>query len=148
MGFGVVFIEKNAEEKKTQCFWKSFTSYLHNGRTLEHNYNWFWKLQCRTATFIFSHFRKLVMWPPSQQPIGWTLTCIIIDILVSSTFWSSSMIFFFLDKYNEPWKQYLTSYTPLLFYIYVFFPFSGYFYCNKISIESTRHPYKKCNEIS
>jgi len=34
------------------CFWKSFTSYLHNGSTLEHNFNWFWKLQSRVTTFI------------------------------------------------------------------------------------------------
>ena len=57
MFFGVLFMEKNAKnKKKMQCFSKSFTSYLHNRSTLEHNLNRFWKLQCRATTFIFVPF--------------------------------------------------------------------------------------------
>jgi len=82
MLFGVVFIEKNTKkQKKKQHFWKSFISYLDNGSTLAHNSNWFSKLQCRATTFVFYHFRQLVMWPPSQHPIGWTLIDEIICIL-------------------------------------------------------------------
>ena len=43
-------------KKKTQRFWKSFTSYLYNHSTLEHNWNRFWKLQCRATTFVFVPF--------------------------------------------------------------------------------------------
>ena len=54
MLFGAVFIEKNAKnKKKTRCFSKSFALYLHNGSTLEHDSNRFWKLQCRATTFVF-----------------------------------------------------------------------------------------------
>ena len=57
---------KMQKTKKKQCFWKSFTSYLHNHSTLEHNLNRFWKLQCRATTFLFLyHFWQMVMWPPS-----------------------------------------------------------------------------------
>ena len=76
---------------------------------LEHyNSNRFWKLQCRAAAFIFFHSKNLVMWPPSQCPIGWSLACIIMLIFVSSTFWSSLIIFIFLGIYSGIWKQYLT----------------------------------------
>jgi len=50
MLFGVVFIRKNA---KTWHSWKSFTLYLHNRSTLEHNSNRFWKLQCSATTFLY-----------------------------------------------------------------------------------------------
>ena len=58
MLFGVLFMEKNAKKnkKKTRPFSKSFTSYLHNHSTLEHNSNRFWKLQCRATTFAFVPF--------------------------------------------------------------------------------------------
>ena len=128
--------------------------------------------------WFFDHFRKLVMWPPSQQAIRWTLRCILSLIFVSSTFWSSPMIFLFLDIYSGPWKQYLTSYTSLLLFFLFFFLIFWLFLVqwnilglrmkyllkvagiymksamkyprskNKISIESARHPYEKRNEIS
>ena len=47
-------MQKN--KKKTRRFSKSFTSYLHNHSTLEHNLNRFWKLQCRATTFVFVPF--------------------------------------------------------------------------------------------
>jgi heme/copper-type cytochrome/quinol oxidase subunit 2 len=56
------------------------------------------------------------MWPWPQHPIGWTLTGIIILILFFFAFWSNQMRFPFLDKYSGPWKQYLKSYTPFLFF--------------------------------
>ena len=48
--------EKCKKPKKTRHFWKSFTSYLCNGSTLEHNSNRFKKLQSRATTFIFWPF--------------------------------------------------------------------------------------------
>jgi hypothetical protein len=50
MVFGVVFMGKNA--KKPWDLEKSFTSYLHNGSTLEQNSNGFWKLCFRATTFV------------------------------------------------------------------------------------------------
>jgi len=44
---------------------------------------------------FFDHFWKFIMWPPSQWPIGWTLTCIIILILVSSPFGNPQWYVFF-----------------------------------------------------
>ena len=52
--------------KKTRCFSKSFTSYLHNGSTLEHNLNRFWKLQFRATTFssdLFLEFGHVTTLP-------------------------------------------------------------------------------------
>ena len=43
-------------KKKMQHFSKYFTSYLHNGSTLQHNLDRFWKLQFRATTFIFDLF--------------------------------------------------------------------------------------------
>ena len=54
MLFAVIFMEKNAKNKKKM--WhseKSLSSYLHNGSTLGHNSNRFWKLQCKASTFVF-----------------------------------------------------------------------------------------------
>ena len=48
--------EKRKKQKKTRRFWKSFTSYLCNGSTLEHNSNWFGKLQSSATTFVFWPF--------------------------------------------------------------------------------------------
>ena len=48
--------EKCKKQKKSQWWEESFTSYLHNGSTLEHNSNRFRKLQCRATTFIFLLF--------------------------------------------------------------------------------------------
>jgi len=60
MLFGVVFIKKNAKnKKKMRRFWKSFTSYLHNRNTLEHNSIRFWKLQCSATTFVFLLFLEI-----------------------------------------------------------------------------------------
>ena len=47
---------KMQKTKKMRRFSKSFTSYLHNHSTLEHNLNRFWKLQCRATTFVFVLF--------------------------------------------------------------------------------------------
>ena len=64
--FGVVFMEKNIKnKKKMRHFSKSFTSYLHNGSTVEHISNRFTKLQCRATTFIFAIFGH---WSCDQQP--------------------------------------------------------------------------------
>ena len=87
--------EKHKIQKKTRHYWKSFTSYLHNGSTLGHNSTWFWKLQSRATTFIFYHFRQLVMWPPSKQPMRWTLMVEIICIFIVFTFWSRRWDFLF-----------------------------------------------------
>ena len=96
---------------------------------------------------FFDHFRKLVMWPPS---IRWTLTYIIIVILVSSL---SPRMFLFLDIYIGPWKQYLPSYTPFLLFSISFSLFLAIFSTmkypaakNEIANESTRHSYEKHNE--
>ena len=64
MWFGFVFIEKNAKkkQKKMRCFSKSFTSYLHNRSTSEHNSTRFRKLQCRATTFVFGN------WSCDQPP--------------------------------------------------------------------------------
>jgi len=59
--------EKCKKQKKTRHFSKSFTSYLHNQSTLEHNLNRFWKLQFRATTFVvdlfleFGHVTSLPM---------------------------------------------------------------------------------------
>jgi hypothetical protein len=45
--------EKHKKHKKRQCSEKSFTSYLRNRNTLEHNSNRFWKLQSRSITLVF-----------------------------------------------------------------------------------------------
>jgi hypothetical protein len=39
--------------RKMQHFSKSFTSYLHNGSTSEHNSTRFRKLQCRATILVF-----------------------------------------------------------------------------------------------
>ena len=90
------------KQKKTQHFLKSFTSYLNNRSTSEYNSTRFRKLQYRATTFIFDHFWQLIMWPPSQDPITWTLTGRIIIILFFFTFWSNQVRFPFLDG---PWSS-------------------------------------------
>ena len=47
---------KTKQKQKSQWWEKSLTSYLHNGSTLEHNLDRFWKLQCRATTFAFVPF--------------------------------------------------------------------------------------------
>ena len=94
--------EKCKKQKKMRRFLKSFTSYLNNGSTSEHNSTRFGKLQWRATTFVFDNFWWLVMWPTSQHPIGWMLTSRIIVILFFFTFWSNQMIFPFWDG---PWRQ-------------------------------------------
>ena len=64
---------------------------------------------------FFDHFGKLVMWPPSQWPIRWTLTSIMTLVLVSSTFWSFSIIFPFfwvysMDPDSSTWHSIYHSY--------------------------------------
>ena len=111
MLFGVVFMEKNAKnQKKTRRWEKSFTLYLHNGSTLEHDSNRFWKLHCRATTFIFLHVTTL---------IAWTLICFIILILVSSAVWSSPIIFLCF-RYIQ-WT--VIAVPDILYTIPIFFPF-------------------------
>ena len=58
--------EKCKKQKKTWCFSKSFTSYLHNQSFLKHKLNRFWKLQFRATTFIvvlFLEFRHVTTLP-------------------------------------------------------------------------------------
>ena len=47
---------KMEKPKKKGCFSQSLTSYLHNGGTLEHNFNRFWKLQSRAKIFFLIYF--------------------------------------------------------------------------------------------
>jgi len=47
------------QKKKMWCFWKSFTSYLHNRSTLKPNSNRSWKLQCSATTFVFLLFLEI-----------------------------------------------------------------------------------------
>ena len=56
---------EKCKRPKTQHRGKSLMSDLHNGSTLEHNSNWFRKLQWRATTFVFSIFRN---WSCDQQP--------------------------------------------------------------------------------
>ena len=51
--------ENCKKQKKTRCFSKCSTSYLHNRSTLEHHSNRFWKLQCRATTFVFLPFWEI-----------------------------------------------------------------------------------------
>ena len=44
------------KKKKLQCFSKSFTSYLHNRSTSEHNSTRLGKLQCMATSFVFCPF--------------------------------------------------------------------------------------------
>jgi hypothetical protein len=53
-------------QKKTWCSDKSFTSYLHNRSTLQHNSNRFWKLQSRSITLVF--FNILGNWSCDHPP--------------------------------------------------------------------------------
>ena len=48
--------EKCKKQKKTRCFSKSFTSYLHKGSTLEHDLNRFWKPTVQGYNFHFDLF--------------------------------------------------------------------------------------------
>ena len=115
-------MEKNT--KKKPAVRKIF--YLISPQQEHYNSNRFWKLQCRAAAFIFFHSKNLVMWPPSQWPIGWSLARIIMLILVSSTFWSSPIIYIFLGIYSGIWKQYMTC-CHFYFFFLIFWLFLGEF---------------------
>jgi len=94
-------------------------------KTLEHTSNRFRKLQHRATTFIFfDHFWKLIMWPPSQWAVGWTLICIIILILVSSPFGNPQWYVFFWI-YTLEWT--LKAVPDILYTIPIFSDFSPNF---------------------
>ena len=91
MLFHVIFMQKNAKRSKKAAGKKNILPCISITRAL----------QCIIQTDLgsysaglqllyFDHFGKLVQWA-----IRWTLTCIIILVLVSSTFWSSLIIFSF-----------------------------------------------------
>ena len=79
-----------------RCFSKSFTSYLHNQSTLEHNLNRFWKLQFRATTFIvdlfleFGHVTSLPMtyWLDSDRYNH--LYVLFLHFLQYFSFWTST----------------------------------------------------------
>jgi len=131
--------KKCKKQKKMQCFWKSFMLYLHNESTLEHNSNCFWKLQFRATTLVFYHFRQLVMWPPSWQPIQWTVIGKTICMLFFFTFWVYQLRFPFwricrgpdMDPECSAWWYINTKHyhQPSLIFSHVFFI---YFYCSYI----------------
>ena len=83
------------------------------------------------------------MWPPSQWPIGWTLTGKIILVLFFFTFSSNRWNFLFwiytVDPESSAWH-------PIYLAIFRTMKYSGA--KNEIVIESARHPYEMHNEIS
>ena len=58
---------EKCKRQKAQHWGKSLRSYLHNGSTLEHNTNWFQKLQWRATTFVFSICRDWSCEQPSNN---------------------------------------------------------------------------------
>ena len=58
---------EKCKRQKAQHWGKSLRSYLHNGSTLEHNTNWFQKLQWRATTFVFSMCRDWSCEQPSNN---------------------------------------------------------------------------------
>ena len=67
----------------------------------------------RLQISFFDHSWQLVMWPPSQHPIAWTLTDGIIIILFFFPSWSNQVKFHFLDG---PWSKVPASHTPFIFF--------------------------------
>ena len=110
---------------KMQKGWKShlwetfFTSYLHNGSTLEHNSNRFRKLQCRATTLILAIFSN---WSCDHHP-----NMLLNDLwqAESSLSWFSWLFghtrsYFHLGPWHGPWRQTLivyTLHTPTLFFL-------------------------------
>ena len=109
-------MEKNAKKKNTkkiqkkkQCFSKSFTSYLHNGSTSEHNSTRFRKLQCRATTFILTTFGN---WSCDHPNIPSDKLRKVESSLSSFfTVWSKQVRFpFWVGPWIRPWRWCLTSY--------------------------------------
>ena len=134
-----------------QCFSKSFTSYLHHGSTSEHNWTRFGKLQC-TTILVFWPF--LVIGHVTTLPITYWMhphrqnhPCLVFLHL----FITIDEISFF--GYIE-WT--LKAVPDILYTIPIFcshflvifrtMKYSGAE--NEIVIESARHPFEMCNEIS
>ena len=137
MWFAVIFMEKNAKnKKKTRRSEKSLSSYLHNGSTLGHNSNRFWKLQCKASTFVFltilgngscDHHPNLPLDGPWQ--VEWKR---------QATIWKVQWNILrqrmkYLMKAQGNYMKSIMKYPGVK---------------NEISNESTRQPYEKCNEIS
>ena len=125
MLFGVVFIKKNAKnKKKMQCFWKSFTSYLHNRSTLEHNANRFWKLQCSATTFVFILFLEI-----GHVTTLLTTHCMDPDRYnhLYLVFLHLSVIFYFWGICTGPWHEPCQQ-CPIIHWLYVPSLFSFWFF--------------------
>ena len=118
-------------KKEMWCFSKSFTSYLHNGSTSEHNSNRFGKLQHRATTFVF--------WP--FLVIG-HVTIILTSHWMDPDRQNHAYLVFlhFLVKRSETsflgWTLTTISTIPQIFLI--FLPFYCYFIFEKMRISSFR----------
>ena len=102
----VLFSWRKMEKWKKLC--STFQNLLHHiskTGTLQNS--------IRLQLSFFDHFWQLVMWPPSQHPIAWTLTDGIIIILFFFTSWSNQVKFHFLDG---RWSKVPASHTPFIFF--------------------------------
>ena len=170
MWYGVVFIKKNAKKKtkKMQHFWKSFTSYLHNGSTLEQLI-----LKATVQGYNFRFLTILGNWscdhPPNNPLHGpWHASSFLSWLLLLFGQGCNDIFFFVYIQWT------LKAVTDILYTIPIFFfhfcsdflaIFSTMKYLlkasgihmkstmkypgvkNEISIESARHLYEKRNEI-
>ena len=99
-------------------------SYLHNGSTLEHNSNWFGKLQWRVTTFVFpfleiGHVTNSHGMDPDTQNHH---DIVFLNFLVIHSFWFSAynILVTIFGNVHRPYRHYFIATT--VFIMSIFFP--------------------------
>ena len=124
----VFFSLRKCKRQKTQHWGKSLRSYLHNGSTLEHNTNWFQKLQWRATTFVFSICRDLSCEQPSNNSMHDPDTQnhhenVLLNFWWDLSFWFSGynvLVTIFQNVHRSCWHYFIIV-SNCLYHVYPFF---------------------------